>query len=342
MRKVFGCFVGLALCMGMFGGVVHAQGNEAYQVGSIDFFGGQGMDTGALLQKLPVRIGQPVNVERVERLRSAVRAAVLGATGKADTDLGVVCCDQPGKLQLYVGLQGSSYRAPTYAAIPTGDAVLPDDGVALYRKDSDALEQAVESGHSQEDDSTGYALAKDPALHAIELTMRAYALKHTEAIEQVLRESRHAEQRQAAATLLGYCERSPEQVKDLVAAATDADGDVRNNAVRALDVLAVAQPLVGLDVQPFVAMLYSGQWTDRNKASLLLNRLTEPRDPALLRVLRDQAMGPLLDGAHWQSAGHAYAFLVILGRIGGIDEARLEKLIESGARDEIIAAAEKH
>ncbi len=342
MRKVFSGFVGLALCMGMFSGVVHAQGDEAYQVGSIDFFGGQGMDTAALLQKLPVRIGQPVNVEQVERLRSAVRAAVLAATGKADTDLGVVCCDQPGKLQLYVGLQGSSYRAPAYAAIPTGDAVLPDDGIALYRKASDALEQAVESGHSQEDDSTGYALAKDPALHAIELTMRAYALKHTEAIEQVLAKSHDAEQRRAAAELLGYCDRSPEQVRDLAKAANDADGDVRNNAVRALGVLAVAQPLVGLDVQPFVAMLYSGQWTDRNKASLLLNRLTEPRDPALLRVLRDQAMGPLLDGAHWQSPGHAFFFLVILGRIGGIDDARLEKLIESGARDDIIAAAEKH
>ena len=109
-----------------------------------------------------------------------------------------------------------------------------------------------------------------------------------------------------------------------------------------LGVLAMEQPLVGLDVKPFVSMLYSGQWTDRNKASLLLRRLTERRDLALLRVLRDQTMEPLLDGAHWQSPGHAYFFLVILGRIGGIDEARLEKLIESGARGEIIAAAEKH
>lgn len=342
MRKVFSGFVSLALCMGMFGGVVHAQGDEAYQVGSVDFFGGQGMDTAALLQKLPVRIGQSVKEDQVEQMQSAITAAVLAATGKAATDVAVMCCDQPGKLQLYVGLQGSSYRAPTYAAMPTGDAVLPDEGAALYRKDSDALEHAVESGNSQEDDSTGYALAKDPALHAIELTMRAYALKHTEAIERVLRESHDAEQRQAAATLLGYCERSPEQVRDLAAAANDADSDVRNNAVRALGVLAVAQPLVGLDVKPFVAMLYSGKWTDRNKASLLLNRLTEPRDPALLRVLRDQAMGPLLDGAHWQSPGHAFFFLVILGRIGGIDEARLEQLIQSGARDEIIAAAEKH
>jgi hypothetical protein len=277
----------------------------------------------------------------VDALKSAISAAVLAATGKAATNVAVMCCDYPGNLQLYVGLQGGSYRASSYSAAPTGNARLPEDGLKLYQEQMDAIANAVQSGNSREDDSKGYALGNDPAAHAADLKMRIYALKNTAAIERVLRESRNVDERQAAAMLLGYSQRSPEQVKDLVAAANDADEDVRNNVVRALGVLAVAQPLAGLDVTPFVAILYSGQWTGRNKASFLLAHITEARDPFLLHRLRNEAMGPLLDGAHWRSAGHAQPFLQILGRVGGIDEVRLEKLIESGAKDEIIAAAER-
>lgn len=321
---------------------LYAQTDQAFQIGTIDFFGGQDMNTAALLTKIPVRVGQAVNVEEMDALQASIRSAILAATGKAATDVAVMCCDQPGRLQLYIGLQGSSYRASSYAGAPKGNATLPEDGLVLYRKDGDALAKAVQSGNSQEDDSNGYALTKDAPAHAVGLEMRAYALKHTAAIERVLQTSKDVEQRQAAATLLGYSQRSQEQVKNLVLAVNDADGDVRNNAVRALGVLAVAQPLVGLDVTPFVEMLYSGQWTDRNKSSLLLAHVTQSRDPILLDRLRHEAMSPLLDGAQWQSSGHAYFFLQILGRVGGIDEASLQKLIDSGLKDEIIAAAEKH
>jgi len=205
-----------------------------------------------------------------------------------------------------------------------------------------ANEAAVENGHAQEDDSKGYALSSDAAMHAIELNMRLYAPKHAAEIEKVLRGSKDGEQRQAAATLLGYAERSQEQVKDLASAAGDVDADVRNNAVRALEVLAVARPLAGLDMKPFVAMLYSGSWTDRNKASFLLLRITQAPDPAVLKELRDQAMGPLLDGAAWQSKGHAAPFLMMLGRIGGLEDVKIQKLIDSGEREVILRAAQRH
>jgi hypothetical protein len=343
MRRLLGVVAVAVVRAGMmFGDVGHAQGPAAFQVGSIDFFGGQGRDTAALLAKLPVKVGQALKEEQMEALQSAISVTVQAAMGKPSTDVAVMCCDEPGELQLYVGLQGSSYRAPRYAAAPTGVATLPDDGVGLYRKYMEAFAHAVQSGNSQEDDSKGYALTKDSAAHAIELTMREYALKHGEWIQRVLGEGKDAEQREAAAALLGYGERSEAQINELAQAADDPDSEVRNNAVRALEVLAAAAPLVGLHVEPFVTMLYSGQWTDRNKASLLLARMTEGRDGTMLRRLRDEAMGPLLDGAKWQSAGHAYAFLLILGRIGGIDEGRLGKMIESGERREIVAAVQKH
>ena len=187
MRRLISVVAIVVVCAGMmFDDVGHAQEAAAFQVGSIDFFGGQGMDTAALLAKLPVKIGQLLKEEQMEALQSAISATVQAATGKASTDVAVICCDEPGKLQLYVGLQGSSYRAPRYAAAPTGVAMVPDDGVGLYREYMDTFAHAVQSGTSQEDDSKGYALTKDSAAHAVELRMRAYGLKHAEAIERVL------------------------------------------------------------------------------------------------------------------------------------------------------------
>ena len=318
-----------------------AQTHEEFRVGTIDFFGGQGMDTAGLLVKLPLHIGQKLEFDEADQTKQSVSAAVLAFTGKPSTDVNIVCCDQPGKLGIYIGLQGKSYRASEHTPAPAGEAKLPDDGVALYKRDMDANVSAVQRGNAGEDDSKGYALTRDPANQKIQSEMRDYALKHTADIERVLHASEDAEQRQAAAMLLGYSERSAEQLKALILAADDTDDEVRNNAIRALKVLAAAKPLVDLNPAPFVAMLYSGSWTDRNKSSLLLDRLTLARDPVLLEKLRQQAMGPLLDGAMWQSAGHAEPFLAILGRIGKIDDTRLQRLIESGAKAEIIAAAMK-
>jgi hypothetical protein len=94
-----------------------------------------------------------------------------------------------------------------------------------------------------------------------------------------------------------------------------------------------------VDLKPLVDLLYSGTWTDRNKASWLIANLTEGRDPKMLAQLRETAMAPLVEGAQWD-AGHAGFFLTILGRIGGIDEKKLEGMIAAGDSAEIIAAAE--
>jgi hypothetical protein len=61
------------------------------------------------------------------------------------------------------------------------------------------------------------------------------------------------------------------QVKALAQAVADPDDEDRNNAVRALPVLSAARntgPLL-IDPQPFITLLFSGKWTDRNKGSIL-------------------------------------------------------------------------
>jgi hypothetical protein len=116
--------------------------------------------------------------------------------------------------------------------------------MAIFRKvDKDFLE-AVEWGAANEDDSQGYALFHDPATHADQLKLLAWTRAHPAIVLKVLPESREARQRAYAAQALGYAERSPEQIAALVTAAFDPDDGVRNNAVRALEVLCTVGPEV--------------------------------------------------------------------------------------------------
>jgi hypothetical protein len=105
-----------------------------------------------------------------------------------------------------------------------------------------------------------------------------------------------------------------------------------------LEVLAGAKPDLAkrIPAEGSIRLLRSGAWLDHNKASLLLVALTKDRDPKVLALLRLEALDPLLEMARWRNIGHAEAALSILGRIAGIDEDWLDKLIEAGQAETII------
>jgi hypothetical protein len=299
---------------------------EHLRIGSIDFFGYTGLDLNTIRQAVPVQVGEQVSEDEMPKL-----IAKLKQITKA-TDVATVCCDDKGGLMIYIGLPGQSSRSLPYNAAPEGAAQLPQQVRNLYQQFMDALIKAVEKGASGEDDSQGYALFTDAATRARQLPMVDYARLHESRIRQVLESSSDAEQRAIAAQLMGYVRSSPSQINALVRASHDPDSDVRNNAVRALGVLAGSSPKKAAQIPAasFIEMLYSGSWTDRNKASLLLETLTRGRDPKLLGELREQASAPLREMAGWHSAGHAYAARMILGRCEGIEEARLQKLVAAG------------
>lgn len=127
-------------------------------------------------------------------------------------------------------------------------------------------------------------------------------------------------------------------------AARDPDGSVRNNATRALGVIATfaaAKPALGITIEPdvFLDMLCSVTWTDRNKVSFLLDGMTKSGAPALPRTLRERALPELIDMARWKSEGHAFPGVRILGRIAGWDEQKIMRTWREGGVDKIIAAA---
>jgi hypothetical protein len=132
-------------------------------------------------------------------------------------------------------------------------------------------------------------------------------------------------------------------LKDLVYGMSDPDGDVRNVSTRSLAVLAgFAQRSPGrrieVPVEPFIDMLNSIVWTDRNKSSMALLHLTEKRDPAVLSKLRERALPSLVEMSRWKSRGHASAPFFLQGRAGNLPEEEIFKYWNGDDREGLIEA----
>jgi hypothetical protein len=319
--------------------VLLAQG-KSMPIGEIEFFGSAGYKIDRIRAALPIHERDNIPEESMEAKLALLRGAIEELAGHAATDVSVVCCDAHGQWMIYIGLGGRNSNEVPHNPVPTGSVRLPESIVKLYREKMDALGNAVQNGSATEDDSKGYAVMADPKLRAKQLEGRDYAVGHETLLRQVLETSSEAQQRLIAADLLGYANQSKEQIAALVRASRDADEGVRNNAARALMVLArVKAP--GIPAENFIEMLSSGSWSDRNKSGFLLLELTRGRDPELLAAIRADALDALIEMAQWRNSGHAEAARMILGRIAGIEEKRLQTLSDKGQVDVIVRAIQR-
>ena len=318
-----------------------ARGPDRRLLGAVDFFGSKGLDLAAIRASLPFHQGDsfpPPNVHSDE-LKKRAANAIKQVIGRDPTDVVFICCDDKQHYLAYIGLPGQSYEALAFNPAPTGGARLPKEGAKLGEQLEAALADAAMTGHATEEDSAGYSLTNDPKARKMELAARDYALQHEALLLQALASDADADRRAYAAHILGYGRQSDEQIAALVHASLDPDDGVRDNAVRALEVLATAKPALArkLPPQPFIRLMRSGSWLDHNKASLVLVGLTTTRDPTLLEELRAQALDPLLEMGRWRYVGHAEAALTVLGRMAGIEEDSLSKMIEGGRSGAILA-----
>jgi hypothetical protein len=312
------------------------------RLGRIELFGTRGIDIQRVRAAMPIHEGDQFSFEAVPDLIPQIKDALKQATAIEPTDVSPVCCDERGNLTVYVGLPGKNSENLSYNRPPGNSITLSEDVVNLYRE---AMEVNLEATQKQpvEDDSKGYALSLYPPLRAKQLAIREYAVRHAEPIRCVLERSADAEQRTVAAYILGYTNQNQKQIMALVRASRDQNEAVRNNAVRALAVLAQSSPKVATSIpaSQFVSMLNSGIWTDRNKGGSLLSILSRRRSPHLLRLLRRQALDSLVEMAQWQDPAHADSARLILGRVAGIEEDRLQQLVAAHAENRIIDALQK-
>jgi hypothetical protein len=309
-------------------------------IGIIDYYGLRRVSEAEARTALGLKEG-----DRVPESRAAIEARLRSIPGVVAARLNAACCDN-GKTLLYVGIQEEGTPTVQFRPAPAGAIRLPAPVVAAGEEFEKALLAAVEKGDASEDDSQGHALSHNPPLQAVEERYMSFAARDPDNLRDVLRHSADGEQRALATEVLGYAPDKQAVVPDLQFAMSDPDPDVRNNAMRALALIAgfgQTHPSLGIHVNPlpFVALLNSLVWSDRNKAALALFRLSQTRDPQLLAALRAQALPALMEMAQWKSHGHAFASYFLLGRVAGLPEKQIESAWERNDLEFVMAPARK-
>jgi hypothetical protein len=334
----------LGLAMLLTAGAALAVDGQSVEIGIIDLYGMNKVSArdvrDALTFKEGDRItedaGEPQAVksskERLAKLPGVVRARIE-----------VVCCDS-GRVIVFVGIEEQGAPALRLRPAPEGDVRLPADIDHAGDEFSKALMLAVQRGDAGEDRSKGHSLMHDPAARAVQERFVVFARRDPALLRLVLRNSSDAGERALAAQVLGYVGDKQSVVDDLERGMSDPDENVRNNAMRALMVFADAAP--GPDGStphvppgPFIELLNSPVWSDRNKASGALMALSARMDRRALAELRKSALTPLVEMARWKSAGHALAAFMILARVAGYTDGVARGLWVRGNREVVIEGA---
>jgi hypothetical protein len=254
------------------------------------------------------------------------------------------CCDDKGKVILYVGLEERGSPHFEYHDEPSAeDVVLPEAITGAYRSFLDAAREAGRSGSANEDLTQGHSLLADPKARYLQAGFVNLAEDHKALLRRVIRESADPEQRAMAAYVIGYAKEKATVHDDLQYALRDPDDAVRANALRALAAFAVyarRNPDAGLKVSPtwMIEMLNSLVWTDRNNAAVALVTLTESRDGGTLEQIRERALGSVLEMARWHHLPHALPAFILAGRIAGLTEEALQEAWKKEDRESVLKA----
>ena len=278
---------------------------------------------------------------------AAALARLRAIPGVDSAAIEVVCCEE-GQSILYVGIAVRGGPVLRLAPAPGGSVRLPAEVVAAGARYDSAFAAAIEAGDFEEDRSAGHSLLHFPPARRAQEALIPLASRYAARLRDVLRRSSDPAQRARAAEVLAYHPDKRSVVPALVAAVRDPDPGVRNDVIRALAVIAVldaARPdlRIGVPAEPFIDLVNSPVWTDRNKGVMALAAVTERRDTALLARLRRAALPALIEMARWKSLGHASGALLVLGRIGGMSEDEIAAAaFQRGDREAIIRAARDH
>ncbi len=313
-------------------------------IGTIDFYGLRAVSERQIREVLPIKEGDAMLKSKEEAAEIEKRLASLPYVVEAK--LNTVCCTGDGKTMLYVGVREKGAEVLEFRAAPVGTIRLTDKILKIGEESAEAHQKAVLKGDTAEDRSAGHSLMNNAEAHAIQEKFIPLADRNLKLLRQVLRESSDAQHRALAAEIIAYYKDKSAIVADLVEAMKDADGTVRNNAMRALGIIAGYAQVhperkMKIPFEPFVAMLNSLEWTDRNKSAMVLEQLTVKRDAELLKLLREKAVTTLVEMARWKNDGHAGMSFFILGRVGGLSDDEIGQSWMRGEREDLITKVQQ-
>jgi hypothetical protein len=304
------------------------------RIASIDTYGLREVSEADVRKALEIEIGKPLphTPDELMRRLEAIPGVVRGHLDYTLTS--------ENKFVLQVGIDETGSSGLEFRAAPRGDAELSREVLESSRNFDAAFEEAVEKGEMRDDFSQGHSLMVYPAARAAQERFIVDAEKHLTELRKVLHTSTDPDQRAIAAQVIGYAADKRAVVGDLLQAVRDPDEGVRNNAARALacvSFLAAEHPDLDIEIDPspFIEMLNSIVWTDRNKAMFVLQGLTKSRDPEILQQLREQAMPGLVEMARWKSA-YAMQAYTLLGRLAGLSDEQIKEGWDWQARERAI------
>ena len=303
-------------------------------VGAVEVYGVRSVSPDDVRRAVGVAPGDPVPADE-----ASIRERLLRVPGVADAEVSLVCCES-GRTLIYAGVREDSVPPLEVRAAPTGVVSIPDDVVRAESEFTAALREAVERGQAEEEHAAGHALMRYSPARMVQLRFVALAQTYENELRDVLATSRFPMQRALAAQVLAYLPDKAKVAELLAPALSDPSPAVRNDAARALWIIAEYardKPDVRsrLPVDPLMGMLASVTWTDRNKASLVLMALTSGRDSTLLATLDARARGELEEMAHWRTQ-HALPAFVMLGRIRGLSDDEIFGAWSAGDRSRVL------
>jgi hypothetical protein len=304
-------------------------------IGAIEIFGVRTFPDSFVLAAVPLRVGDTYdgNAAAIEERLRALRNV-------AEARVSLLCCNG-GKSTLYVGIRERGTPAVRFRDAPRRDVRLPEEIARAMVELDVAMERAAQAGDFSDDASRGHSLAGNAGVRQIQERFIDFAERHRARLRDVLLHSKFAEERANAAEVLAYATDKEMVARELGVATRDPDSHVRNNALRALMVLAISGRATDVLAElRLIDFLDSPDWSDRNKATGVLFWMTSRRrDARVLAELRHRAILSLAEMARWD-AEHAQPAFFLIGRIGGLSDEEIAALWDARNLRAVLVAAE--
>jgi hypothetical protein len=323
--RIYSVIIGLLIFSSL-----HAQ---SVKIGTIDVYGNRKIRADTILRRAQISEGD--SISQTILLHRIIENNVREIPGIRLVRTALECCDKNGNYHLFIGVAESDSAILVHRMPPRLRIELPARYRNAHAQFLERLSDAIQLGETDEDWSEGHALMRYPPVRKIQEKYKVWADENFANLRKVLRSSAYDDQRATAAQIIAYHFNKAEVVPELMHAIVDESDEVRSNAIKALAVVAHyscehPDKKVNVPYMPFIRLINSVVWADRNQGMLVLTQLTRSREPEILRRLKEVSLPALKEMAIWRSEVHAFPAYVILARMAGIPENEINRRFAKG------------
>jgi hypothetical protein len=312
------------LCLVAAAFVLPAQVPTVHQ---INLYGLNKVSAETVLQTAKLRSGAPLPPSKGD-----VEEMIEKVPGVLHARLEAICCEDQNSV-LFVGIEERDGPHIEFHPEPSGNAALPAGIMGAYRQFLAALQRTAQRTSQTE---------RDPGLSESEEKFASFATSNLAELRDTLRNGPEAEERAAAAVVIGYAPKKNDVAPDLHYALRDPDESVRSNAIRSLHASlqsADSAETIPVPLATLIDLLHSLVLSDRLEAADMLVTITNDGNREALALLRARALPALVEMARWESLRYAIRPYILVGRIAGFSEPEIRKWWSDGEREHVIQRA---